>query len=170
MDCTAYQTLSHTSRTLLLEIARQYVRDNNGRLLASKNYLLKRGWKSSDVIQRAKKELIEKGFVFETVRGHRPNKASWYALTWHDLDKHPGYDAGTFEAWKDARSGYSKMNQLKITRLTPSKSVGKAMTVPSRGIESSSITPLEGTIKDDFNHLSTPPYGNHLDMPSTLGH
>lgn len=170
VDSVAYMTLSHVSRTLLIEIARQYVRDNNGRLLASKNYLMKRGWKSSDVIQRAKKELIEKGFIYETVKGHRPNKASWYALTWHDLDRHPGYDSGTFEAWKDARSGYSKMNRLKITKVTPSNGVGKVMTAPLHGIETSSVAPSKGAIKGSFGYQPSPPYGNHLDMPSTLGH
>ena len=56
LDCPAYAALSHPARSLLLEIARQFVRDNNGRLLASAAYLSKRGWKSSDVIARAKRE------------------------------------------------------------------------------------------------------------------
>ncbi len=87
MDCPAYARLSHPAKALLLEVARQWVRDNNGRLLASGAYLAKRGWKSADVITRAKRELIAAGFLFETVMGHRPNKASWYAVTWRALDK-----------------------------------------------------------------------------------
>ena len=76
LDCPAYARLSHPARALLFELARQFVRDNNGRLLASAAYLAKRGWKSADVITRAKRDLIEAGFVHETVKGHRPNKAS----------------------------------------------------------------------------------------------
>lgn len=93
LDSPAYRGLSHPGRSLLMEIARQYVRDNNGRLLASAAYLSKRGWTSSDVITRAKRELLNAGFIFETVKGARPNKASWYAITWHPLDKIKGYDA-----------------------------------------------------------------------------
>ncbi len=59
LDCPAYAALSHPARALLFELARQFVRDNNGRLLASAAYLAKRGWKSADVITRAKRDLIE---------------------------------------------------------------------------------------------------------------
>lgn len=100
LDSPAYAALSHPARALLLEFARQYVRDNNGRLLASAAYLEGRGWKSPAVILRAKRALIEAGFVHETVRGHRPNKASWYALTWYALDRHQSYDAGASETFR----------------------------------------------------------------------
>lgn len=168
LDCDAYRGLSHTARSLLLEFARQYVRDNNGRLLASGRYLRTRGWNSADVIQRAKKELINAGFIYETVKGHRPNKASWYAITWHDIDRHAGFDAGAFEGWKDARSGYAKSNSLKVknTRLIPSKGVGNTLIAPSSGIESPLPIPLNGTINTSFAHPSTPSEGNHLDIPS----
>ncbi|MDA1332427.1 MAG: hypothetical protein O3A65_08120 [Proteobacteria bacterium] len=109
LDCPAYRHLSHPARSLLMVFARQYVKNNNGQLLASSKYLSKRGWKSADVIQRAKRELIEGEFIYETVKGGRPNKASWYAITWQDFDKNPRHDAGAWEGWKSARSGYSKI-------------------------------------------------------------
>lgn len=119
LDCPGYLALSTHARALLLEIARQYVRDNNGRLLASRAYMGARGWKSSDTLTKAKRELLEGGFIFETVRGHRPHKASWYALTWQALDKHPGFDTGATAAFK--RSAYLKdtplpMGKPKLTR------------------------------------------------------
>ncbi|WEE75961.1 hypothetical protein LZ683_17550 [Comamonas testosteroni] len=83
----------------MTDIARQFVRDNNGKLLCSMAYLGSRGWKSNDVITRAKAELLAAGFIYETVKGQRPNKASWYAVTWRVLDKHPGYDAGAAEGF-----------------------------------------------------------------------
>lgn len=92
LDSRSYKNLSHTARSLLLAISRQYSQNNNGRLLTSIKHLSKYGWNSSDVIGRAKIELIEGGFIYETVKGHRPNKASWYAVTWQDLDRIPGYD------------------------------------------------------------------------------
>ena len=151
-----------------MEFARQYVRDNNGRLLASGRHLSARGWKSAGVIQRAKQELIDAGFIYETVKGHRPNKASWYAITWQDIDRHSGFDAGAFEGWKDARSGYAKSSKLeaKNTRLMPSRGVGKALIAPSSGIAALSPTPLNGTISTSFAHSSTPSEGNRLDIPS----
>jgi hypothetical protein len=100
LDCPAYAKLSHPARSLLMEIARQFVKDNNGRLLTSSAYLGKRGWKSSDVITRAKRELLDAGFIFETVMGHRPNKASWYAITWQRLDKLAGFDEGAAELFR----------------------------------------------------------------------
>lgn len=115
IDCPAYTNLSHPARSLLIEIARQYVRDNNGRLLASASYLGKRGWNSSDVISRAKRELIDAGFIYETVKGHRPNKASWYAVTWYSLDKLDGYDSGAARGF--IRSAYHSINKEKIVPL-----------------------------------------------------
>ena len=54
VDSSAFKRLSHPARALLLEIARQYAGDNNGRLLASRAHLSPRGWNSVDVITRAK--------------------------------------------------------------------------------------------------------------------
>lgn len=90
----AYRELSHPARSLLTEIAVQYMGCNNGQLLASQSKLLPRGWRSADTLHRAKQELLEAGFVVETVKGGRPNKASWYAITWWRLDGHPKYDFG----------------------------------------------------------------------------
>ncbi len=132
LDCPAYSHLSHPSRSLLMEIARQFVRDNNGRLLASAAYLSKRGWNSSDVITRAKRELIEAGFIHETVKGHRPNKASWYAITWRALDRLQGYDYGAAESFD--RDSYHKSDPLKITSLKPSHGVKRPSIAPANGV------------------------------------
>jgi hypothetical protein len=44
----------------------------------------KRGWKSSDQLNRAKKELLRSGLVVVSRQGGR-NKASLYALTWFPI-------------------------------------------------------------------------------------
>ena len=165
LDCPAYGNLSHPARSLLMEFARQFVRDNNGRLLASGIYLGKRGWKSSDVIVRAKRELIEAGFIFETVMGHRPNKASWYAVTWRALDKIPGYDQGTEQLFE--RGSYRKKPAHVGKVLTPSGGVESAATASPDGVESMPPTPSGGAIRATFDHSSTPSHGDHLEMPST---
>ena len=164
MDCPAYARLSHPAKALLFELARQWVRDNNGRLLASGAYLAKRGWKSADVITRAKRELIAAGFIHEMVKGHRPNRASWYAVTWRALDKLPGYDTGAAQCFE--RGAYRKAPLIGAS-LTPSHGVGRASIAPSHGVERMPPTPSHGAISPTFGYLSTPSHGNHLDMPST---
>ena len=185
LDCPAYARLSHPARALLTEIARQFVKDNNGRLLASGAYLLKRGWKSADVITRAKRELIAGGFIFETVMGHRPNKASWYSVTWQRLDRLKGYDVGALETFKRGAYAAGEPMQRQRTRedlyqkwrepgnknagLTPSGGVGDSPIAPSGGVEGLTIAPSHGAIDTDLAPLSTPSRGNHLEIPSIAG-
>lgn len=161
MDSAAYQGLSHPARSLLMELCRQYVRDNNGRLLASRAHLAKRGWKSADVIQRAKDELIAAGFVHETVKGQRPNKASWYALTFFSIDRIPGYDPGALESFE--RGAYRKNASL-----SPSPGTESAPIAPSHGTEAPSPVPSHGAISTKKRPLSVPSHGHHLDMPSPV--
>lgn len=160
LDSPAYAALSHPARSLLLEIARQFVRDNNGRLLASAAYLSKRGWKSADVITRAKRELLAAGFIHETVMGHRPNKASWYAVTWRTLDRLPGYDEGAAKAF--VRGAYQN------AELRPSHGVEGRPIAPSHGAGKARSIPSHGAIRPIFQGLSTPSRGNHLEKPSPV--
>lgn len=158
LDCPAYAALSHPARALLLEIARQFVRDNNGRLLASRAYLGKRGWNSPDVISRAKNDLIAAGFIHETVKGHRPNKASWYAVTWRALDRLPGYDAGAAETF--VRGAYQNAS------LRPSPVLGKALigTSPVLGATVSSTSPVPIKAVSATSPSTSPVHP--LEMPS----
>lgn len=187
LDSPAYQALSHPARSLLLELSRQYVRDNNGRLLCSMAYLRPRGWCSNDVITRAVRELVAAGFVHQTVQGHRPSRASWYAITWQTLDRHAGYDAGAAEGFQ--RSAYRHLLQDAAPRTAPSRSAGKALStpcggsvkiaslIPSHGIDVGSTappdglgnvlsTPSDGAVEGGVLHSSIPSDGDHLEKPS----
>ncbi|PQV52925.1 hypothetical protein [Paraburkholderia sp. BL21I4N1] len=110
LDSAAYLQLSHPAKSLLLEIARQFHGDDNGRMILTLAHLKPRGWTSYDTIQRAKQELLDAGLIFETVKGHRPHKASWYALTWLSLDKLDGFDQGASVGF--VRSAYLKTQAL----------------------------------------------------------
>lgn len=110
VDSDAYRGLSHTARSLLLEVARQFVSDNNGRLLLSFRYMKTRGWKSADTLNRAKAELLAAQLIFETAKGGFPNNASWYAVTWQALDRLDGYDHGAQQAFP--RGGYRNRPKL----------------------------------------------------------
>ena len=149
LDCPAYAALSHPARSLLVEIARQYTGDNNGRLLASRAYLAPRGWSSADVIDRAKRELLKTAFIHETVKGHRPNKASWYAVTWRSLDQHAGYDHGAAASFE--RSAYRKNTSLSPARGTEGRAIG-----PARGTETPTSVPSRGPMQATFNASPVP--------------
>ena len=159
LDSAAYLSLSYPAKALMLEVARQYVRDNNGRLLVSMNRLRPRGWNSADVLTRAKRELIDAGLIFETCKGQRPNKASWYAVTWFSLDQHEGFDPGSAKAFE--RGAY-----LKNTPLIPPRGIEKADIAPGGGIETVPPTPPAGAVSMVSVDSPIPSAGNHLDLPS----
>jgi hypothetical protein len=106
IDSPAYQGLTPHGKALLIDIARQYTGSNNGALRCGRAYMQPRGWNSMDMLTKAKRELLDAGLIFETVKGCRPNKASWYAATWQTLDKLDGFDAGTTAAFE--RGAYRK--------------------------------------------------------------
>lgn len=165
LDSAAYMHLSHPAKALLMELARQYVRDNNGRLLASRTYLGKRGWTSADTISRALRELIAVGLIHQTVQGYRPNKASWYALTWRTLDRLPGYDAGAAESFE--RSAYAKQH-LKSAGLIPRGGLVTRKIGPASGPGKGEAGPPNGPMETDSTESPSPPNGHHLDKPSPL--
>lgn len=164
LDCAAYGRLSMHARALLFEVARQIDGDNNGRLLLSRAFMEKRGWKSADMLTKAKRELLEGGFIFETVMGHRPNKASWYAVTWRRLDRIPGYDVGTHECFE--RGAYRKNAPLKNASLIPPHGTERPVIGPPHGTETSLPVPPHGPIKPVLVACSVPPHGNLLEKPS----
>ena len=166
IDCLAYASLSLAAKSLLIEVARQFVRNNNGRLLISRAYMAKRGWKSADTITKAKRQLLEGGFIYETVMGHRPNKASWYAVTWLGLDKIPGYDEGAFEGFK--RSAYLRASPLKNTSLRPPAGTGKTTTAPPTGTDPLLSVPSAGAMESISSTYSVPLIGHYLELPSEL--
>lgn len=163
-----------------MEVARQYHRDDNGRMLLSRAYLATRGWFSAGAIQQAKAELLASELIFETVKGHRPNRASWYACTWRSIDKIDGYDSGALEGFE--RGAYRKTllkekrpppaapanaKRKKNAVLIPVAGTGSAPIVPVYGTESTATVPVAGAIRPVFDPLSVPVHGNPLDMPST---
>lgn len=158
LESEAYMQLSYPARALLLEFALQFHGDDNGRLLASRKHLLKRGWKSNATITEAKRELIEAGFLFQTVRGQRPNKASWYAVTWQTLDKLQGYDEGAAAAFE--RGAYRK----KI--LCPPNGTENRLIAPFSGAETAITAPSSGAMRTSFSWPPVPFTGHPLDVPS----
>ena len=118
LNTDAYKTLSGNASKLLFDIAMQYNTYNNGALLASWRYMReKRGWTSADALSKAKKELLERDLIIQTVQGQRPNKASWYGCGWWALDDLRGLEIGAKD-WP--RSAYVRwVPPTKVSKRTP---------------------------------------------------
>ena len=89
LDHEIFKTLSKRATKLVIDIAAQYRGSNNGDLCATLSLMRKRGWNSSDQLEKAKKELIEKDVILVARQGGR-NKANLYALTWFPIDECKG--------------------------------------------------------------------------------
>jgi hypothetical protein len=94
LDSTAFKGLSYPAKALLFELMRQHnaVKGNNGHLHLSFSWLARRGWKSRDVIQRARAELLERGLLIQTRQGGLNIGASGYALTWLHITNYVGLE------------------------------------------------------------------------------
>ena len=166
LDSPAYLRLSMHARALLLEVARQFTRYNNGWLLLSRAYMAGRGWKSCDMLDKSKRELLDAGFIFETVKGQRPNKAARYAVTWRAFDRHPGYDVGSMECFQ--RGAYRLKDQGQNTPPVPPHGTEKnASLVPPHGTERGATVPPHGAMRGVFGASSVPPHGHLSREPST---
>jgi len=88
-----YQNLSGGAVKLLVELAGQYRRGNNGDLTAAYSVLRKRGFGSKGAISRAVQELQKAGMIIQTRAGRFINPGghcALYALTWQPIDECPG--------------------------------------------------------------------------------
>lgn len=93
-DSTAFGSLSHPTKALIFELMRQHnaTKGNNGHLHLSFSWLENRGWKSRDVIQRARDELIQRGLLIQTRQGGLNIGASRYAVTWLPITNFVGLE------------------------------------------------------------------------------
>ncbi|MDP3584473.1 MAG: hypothetical protein Q8R61_05060 [Thiobacillus sp.] len=94
LDCTAFKGLSYPAKALLFELMRQHnaLKGNNGHLHLSFSWLANRGWKSRDVIQRARDELMRRGLLIQTRQGGLNIGASRYAVTWIKISNFVGLE------------------------------------------------------------------------------
>lgn len=84
-----YIALSLTARALLVEFARQYNGFNNGDLCCAWKLMKARGWKSRSTVERARDELLARGWIEQTRQGGR-NAPNLYALTFQPIDECKG--------------------------------------------------------------------------------
>lgn len=102
IDSPAYIDMTFSARALLLEIARQLTKDNNGHLQATYSYMKQHGF-SENTLSRAIKELIAHGMIYRTRSGGYQQGAAQYAVTWLPIKNRQGVFLNTFQpcAWRD---------------------------------------------------------------------
>jgi len=159
LQSEAYLSLSHPAKVLLIEIAMQFAGNNNGQLRAGRKFLASRGWSSNDTITNARNQLMDRDLIFQTVIGHRPNKASWFAVTWYPIDPHTKYDSGAQRGFE--RSAYKKY-QNKNGCCVPQYGHLKHPTTPSDGHREKSLVPPDGSVPTNLTDYLVPSNGHHL--------
>lgn len=86
LDSPNYIRLSGSAVKLLVDLGRQYNGRNNGDLTAALTVLRRRGWRSSETLNYAIRELRHYGFIELTRQGGLCNRPSLYALSWKAID------------------------------------------------------------------------------------
>ncbi|HAN55337.1 MAG TPA: hypothetical protein DCQ77_03665 [Betaproteobacteria bacterium] len=92
LDSVAFTGASYPAKALLLELVRQLNGRNNGHLQLTSKWLKTRGWKSDDVIHRAKDEMLERQLIMQTRQGGLNHGASQYLVTWLTVSSFVGLD------------------------------------------------------------------------------
>lgn len=121
LNSPLFLALSPHAVKLLIDVAAQYRGDNNGDLSLAWKTMKPRGWRSEATLHKAKRELLDGGFLFEARKGRRPNVCSLFALTWRTLDQNDKFDPG-------AKAGFTPNEyrfKAPLTVIsTPSKNAG----------------------------------------------
>ena len=86
IESSKFAMLSPQATKLLIDLLAQYKGSNNGDLCAAMTTLKPRGWKSSESLQRAKRELVQTGFLVVSRKGGR-HKPDLYAITFYRVNE-----------------------------------------------------------------------------------
>lgn len=102
IDSGAYKTLTFSAKAMLVMLARQLTKDNNGHLQATHKYLSGYGF-SENTITRSIAELIAHGLVYRSRSGGFHQGAAQYAVTWLPIPKSEGLFLQGFKscAWRE---------------------------------------------------------------------
>lgn len=103
IDSPAFADLKPTAQVLLMLLARQLTKDNNGHLQATFSWCSRYGIGSEHTLKAAIADLIAHGFIYRT-RSHGANR-TWaqYAMTWLPITRREGLFLAGFvpNAWRD---------------------------------------------------------------------
>lgn len=153
IDSQAYADLSFSARNLLVLIARQLTRDNNGHLQATFSWCSKYGIGSEHTLRAALSELIAHGFICKT-RSHGANGA-WarYAVTWLPVTRRDELflDGFMLYAWRSWKPAEEKSSPQKV----PDQSSRKCSFTPELPAESAGSATAETADYESCCHGSS---------------
>ena len=159
LDSRSFQAARHTAKALLYELMRQVNGRNNGHLQLYTGWLKGRGWKSADVVQRAKNELIHRGLIVQSRQGGLNIGPSLYAVSWLSVSNFVGLDitAQTYAygRWRDAPA-----EQLSVRR--GPRSALRSSAVPADGAVRPIAVPSGGAETPHLSVGTVPPAGNNV--------
>ena len=102
IDSPAYAALTFSARSLLVLMARQLTKDNNGHLQATYSYMRRFGF-SVNTLSRAIHQLIAHGMIYRSRSGGYQKGAAQYAVTWLSITNRKGLFLNGFKpcTWRD---------------------------------------------------------------------
>ena len=86
LESTLFVGLSAHAVKLLMDLMSQFKGFNNGDLCLAWSLMKKRGWKSRDTLNNARKELLDKEIMLVSRRGDR-KRPNLYALSFFAIDE-----------------------------------------------------------------------------------
>ncbi len=156
IDSPAYADLSFSASALLVLLARQLTKDNNGHLQASFSYCKKHGFGSEHTLKDAIASLIAHGFIYRT-RSHGANKVyAKYAVTWLSITQKDGLFSAGFKvgAWRDWQPPDKKSSPRKVQErsirmcsFTPENPADSAGTIPAESADYEVMPSMGGVLE-----------------------
>ena len=168
LDSVAFQGAGYREKALLYELIRQHDGKNNGHLQLADSYLRRRGWKSADQANKARKGLIDRRLILCTKLGGLNIGPNRYALTWLPISDFRGLDIqpGTYH-----KGAWCLMDPLPVPgKAAPEKrdepSAARSGTAPPRGAAEAFTTPQHGAKTAILGGPATPPHGDNETVAS----
>ena len=103
LDSETFANITPSAVLLMLLLARQLNRDNNGHLQATFSFMSKHGMRSEHTLSRSIAELIAHNLIYRTRAGGYRKAAALYALTWLPIKNREGLYLDGFKphSWRD---------------------------------------------------------------------
>lgn len=184
IDSPAFADMKPTAQALLLLVARQLTKDNNGHLQASFKWCNKYGIGSEHTLRDSIAQLIAHGFLYRT-RSHGANGA-WarYAVTWLPIKQRnelflDGFKSCAWREWEPSQKKSSPQKLLdssgrkcSFTPEHPAETAGTrgAITADYELIPCRAVNSAHQTRASRPRKLLTSPFAIRLSVNADRGH
>ena len=160
LDSNAFQGAGHPARSLLYELIRQLTGRNNGHLQLASPWLKKRGWNSTDVVQRAKAELIARQLAIKTRLGGLNAGPDLWAVTWLPISDYTGLTEVSALTYHPG--AWHFLNPPVPIPKRDERSVSRRSAVPSHGMADTLTVPSHGAKTALLDAQAVPSHGNNV--------